>query len=691
MGSHAAAIFLGAFLLFLVQPLVAKTVLPWFGGSAGVWSACMLFFQVALLLGYAYAHGSARFLGPRARKAVHLALLALTLPLLPMTPDRAWAPVGAQEPIGRILGLLATSVGLPYFLLSASSPLLQHWYATSGPRRSPYRLYAVSNAGSLLGLLAYPLLVEPFLPLRAQAGAWSAAYALFALLCAWVAFRSPSVEAAPPAVAAAADATPGERPGWGRFVLWIALAACATSLLLAVTNQLTRDLPPVPFLWILPLVLYLLSLIACFESDRWYRRSVWLPALAVGLVGIFCALRWATDLPLGAAVLLHGFGLSAGLMVCHGELVSLRPQASHLTTFYLMCSLGGALGGLFVGLVAPMVFDDHHELWLSLVACVVLARVVARRDLSAPDAPETARWRLGLTASLGIAAFLCVFSLVELGAMHQKCRVLARNFYGSLRVLDLDFKTEAGTRKIRRMVHGTITHGQQFLDPERARLATGYYGPASGVGLALLELRTGTSGNAPLRVGVVGLGVGTLAAYGRPGDAFRFYELNPLVADLARTEFRYLPDCAAAYDVVLGDGRVSLENETSPQGFDLLAIDAFSSDSIPVHLLTAEAFRLYFRHLKPDGVLAVHLSNRALDLRPVVLALAAAEGKPTAWIDSEPSKESGTEPADWMLVTSRAGFLERPAIRAATQSVAGVRTDVRAWTDDYSSLLPVLR
>ncbi len=687
---YALTIFVGAFLLFMVQPLIAKLILPWFGGSAAVWTTCLLFFQVALLLGYFYAFVVVGRLRRRAQARLHVLLLGLSLLALPIIPRAAWKPSGLEDPAFRILGLLAFTVGLPYFLLSSTGPLLQAWYAKSRREAMPYRLFSLSNAASLVALASYPALVEPAFSARHQALGWSLAYAVGAVLCATLALRlnrgggqPAEVESVNPQPAAPATL------GLGVRLLWVALAACASTLLFAVTNHLSQNVAAIPLLWVFPLGLYLASFILCFGG--WYRRQAYLRFLAVALGGMTYALAPEfVNASLAVLIPLYCAGLFLACMVCHGELERLKPPPVYLTSFYLMMALGGALGGIFVGLIAPRCFRGFYELPIGMASCAVLVIAVLRRDPSSRF--YKARWQPSWLGVLGLTGALVVGLSLQIRNEAGRGRVTVRNFYGGLRVIDLDpiplRQVVPGMptlkRARRKLMNGTIDHGLQFLTPERRRQPTTYYGVRSGVGLALRE--AGRRSN--LRVGVIGLGAGTLAAYGRPGDRYTLYELNPLVIRLAETEFTFLSDSQATVDVVPGDARLALEQEP-PQGFDVLAVDAFSSDSIPVHLLTLEAFRLYFHHLKDSGVVAVHITNRYLNLRPVVEAAAQSLGKTAMVIDNDRDDDDEVFRARWVLVSSRQDFFDNPDIEEAGTLLEG-KANPRPWTDDYSNLFRVI-
>ena len=662
--AFAGATFLGAFLLFQVQPLIGKFILPWFGGATSVWTTCLLFFQVVLLVGYAYAHAITRIKRPMVQAVVHLVMVAAALAFLPMTPGEAWKPHDATDPTWRILGLLTVSLGVPYFVLSATSPLLQAWFFRALPGASPYRLYALSNVGSLAALVSFPFLFEPLFSRKILSNLWSAGFVAFAALIAICALaRRPGVTSQEEEPAAG-----GSSP----WPLWILLPAAASMLLLATTNKICQDVAVVPFLWILPLALYLISFIVAFDSTRWYRRSIYLIALAIFSAAVCLVLFNAPEPPLLVQIGAYIGLLFVYCMVCHGELYRLKPHASQLTAFYLCMALGGALGGVFVGLVAPLIFSNHFELHVAMILAPALAAFLLKRD------QEQNWWKI-----TAIATLVLVLALAEhAGTLNKDVIARTRNFYGVLRVLE--YYPDNPEFHFKRMNSGDICHGEQFVEPDKAMLPTTYYLESSGVGLALRALPPGNR-----RIGVIGLGAGTLAAYAHAGDAFRFYEINPESKRFAETHFTYLLNATGTVEVVLGDARLSMERE-SPQQYDLLVLDAFSGDSIPVHLLTREALATYFRHLKPTGALAVHVTNRHLDLVSVVQKLAhhyrlkqayISYFKPTVWWHYE---------SVWMLLSHDVALLQEELVRTASRPPPASR-DVPLWTDDYTSLLPLVK
>jgi SAM-dependent methyltransferase len=670
-------IFAGACLLFLVQPLAAKLLLPWFGGSAAVWVTCLLFFQAGLLLGYLYAHGLSTRLALKTQVFSHAALLTLSLAALPILPNAVWQPRAGADPTWPLFGALATSVGLPYLLLASTTPLLQSWYANARQGALPYRYFALSNAGSLLALLSYPAFVEPRLTAHRQAETWSIGFVSFAALCVATAFLAQ--RSSPPTQPASHARTPKAPLSKTQIALWLSLSACASTLLLAVTNLLTQNVAPMPLLWVLPLSAYLLSFILCFASDRWYQRLVFLPLVLPALGCLAAAIKALENQTIALAVPLFTGALFVCCMACHGELARLLPAAPQLTAFYLFVAAGGALGGLFVALLAPHLFPAVYEYPIALVACPIALLAALWREHNRWAKPDVslAVW----LAALAATAVLAAYAGRETWRNVRDARLLVRNFYGALRVDDLtDYH-----RKIRELTHGTIIHGVQFRNPLFRHQPTTYYAFTSGIGLTWNAL----SSSGPLRMGVVGLGAGTLAAYGRGGDTLRFYDINPAVVRIAQTQFTYLADCPAHVDIVLGDARLSMSREPS-QRFDILVVDAFSGDSIPVHLLTREAFQIYWRHLKPNGVLAVHISNHYLDLAPVV-KLAAEQFHQQAWqIDNESDDPAEVYTSTYVLVSNRPGFFDQPLFSGQLIRI-NAPPRLRAWTDDYSNLWQILK
>ncbi len=679
----AVTIALSAFLLFLVQPIIAKQILPWFGGTSAVWTTCMVFFQVVLLGGYAYAHALTSRASARNQARVHIALLAASLLFLPIVAREALKPGGEEDAALSILWLLAATIGLPYFLLSSTGPLLQHWIAHRFPEKTVYRLFALSNFGSLLGLLAFPFLIEPYAPSVTQAHAWSAAYAAFALACAstaWQAQRALTARAGEPVVGAGtgAAAAPVEAaPELRDYALWLGLSALGSVLLLASTSHITQNIASVPFLWVLPLTLYLLSFVLAFEGRGgrgWYERRWWLfPTLLLAV-----AMSWGLSasrgvLDIGVAVPLYGIGLFFTCLFCHGELAHAKPPARYLTHFYLTLAAGGALGGMAVGLLAPRIFPAYFELPLALVALAALAAWLARRN----------RTLIGPALVATAASAYSGWHYVDF--VKEGTIVMQRSFYGTLRVREAG----NGDQQVRRLMHGVILHGEQFTRAEDRLEPGSYYARSSGIGLAIAARQA----NGPVRLGFVGLGIGTLSAYGRAGDELRFYELDPQVIDVAQRQFTYLGATPARLEFELGDARLSLERELKlqgPRGYDVLAIDAFSSDSIPVHLITREAIELYARHLAPGGIVAIHISNRFLDLKPVLANIAQSAGLAARLVSDSPEDDRLASSTDWVLLARDASALDDPKIAGRAEPLPPV-AGFSLWTDQFNNLLDVLK
>lgn len=776
MFPFAVTIFLSAFLLFQIQPLLGKFLLPWFGGTPAVWTTCMLFFQLVLVLGYAYGHWLACLPSPRKGRWFHPILLLLTCSSIfllaimwgrPLLPSTGWRPTSEQMPTAKILVLLSASVGLPYMILASTSPLVQHWFSRCNPGRSPYRLYALSNFASMLALITYPVAIEPFLPLNLQAKLWSAGFLFFALFCSYCcrkAFQpSLSFEELNCPTSAGFLNKPGEMaegsPSIGSCSAWLGLAACASVLLLSVTNQICQEIAVIPFLWILPLSLYLISFIICFDNEKWYRRNLFMSGLLVSVCLVVFALQAGMEIHVFWQILFYSLMLFFAAMVCHGELVRRKPGTRHLTLFYLLVAIGGACGGLFVSLMSPRLFPGYWELHLSiwvvsfsavLVYCLDrdswvycrlpwpaffilmllgwVALAVFHEDFD--DAPFRTLWRIPATWPAGmLVLFLLIlwglgwlkkmgrggnYSWLNIRCMIASLLILAgllvsqirssmgyvkevvRNFYGVLMVLEENVNDPA--EHLLRLRHGRITHGLQYQAPEKRGLLTTYYNAASGLGLAFQKQRRerlmdDSSGG--LRVGMLGLGVGTIAGFTSRGDVLRIYEINPDIVALSSAPplaFTYLRDSAARKEIVLGDARISLEREmeqNSPQRLDILAIDAFSSDSIPVHLLTREAMAVYLYHLSSRGIIAIHVSNRYLNLQPVIWALAEEYQLASTLVMTR--KEGINWRSDWFLLSRDPGLLKDPMIEKVGQLPPLKSQLGRLWTDSFSNLFQCVK
>jgi hypothetical protein len=753
----ALSIFTGAFLLFQVQPLIGKFILPWFGGSPGVWATCLLFFQTLLLAGYAYAHFISTRFKPKQQAMIHVALLLLSVALLPITPSDSWKSHIAGNPTWHILLLLSACIGLPYFVLSSTGPLMQQWFSATHPGVSPYRLYALSNIGSLLALLSYPFYFERVFPRHTQATLWAGGLCFFVLCCGYCAWRlsksTVAAQASPgstelpaptaegdPESAVGAQARPLDK------LLWLSLPAVASMLLMATTNKLCQEVAVIPFLWVLPLSIYLLSFILCFDHSRWYSRRFFSGLAVLGIAGVCYALFEGNKVPMMQQIAIYSVTLFAACMVCHGELYRLKPPPRDLTRYFLYIAAGGALGGLLVCVVAPAVFTEYWELELGLwiltyflgVICFrqrsralawgvgigALAATFAVPGLRATLASSDGYWKelagfyhlyWAWIAVVGVAFVVCLviaprrpwemrtggfvmlvsveLGLVLISEIHTNAErnivSASRNFYGTLKVLD--YNADDPKNHYYLLLNGATTHGLQLTAFPEIMWPTTYYGETSGIGLAIKNLPMPKGSR---RLGLVGLGTGTLAAYGKKGDYLRIYEINPAVRALATSRFSYIGLCEGKVDIVMGDARLSMEREVAEnqsQQFDLLALDAFSSDAIPVHLLTEEAVELYLKQLRPGGVLAVHTSNRYLDLRPVVDALARHFDLGEAVIADDDNDDWWIYSTTWILLTKNKGLLETQEIAAATAKGKVEGKTVGMWTDDHASLFEILK
>lgn len=668
-------IFLASFLLFLVEPMAAKQLLPVFGGSAAVWITCLVFFQTALLFAYLYAH----WLTQRPVWNLHSTLLFLgaASALIWTTHARSWAGAGSHPFLG-VLSALAISIGLPFLMLGATSPLLQVWLARIESGKIPYRLFALSNLASLLALAAYPTLIEPNLTLHAQRMLWGSGFAIFAALSATLAFRTRRATAPFAVIVAQTDETAPAAP-LSRKLLWLLLPMAASMQLAAVTSHITQNIAPIPLLWILPLGVYLITLILTFEFPRILPR--WL--ISRLLIVLLAALAYWLTKPEGSLPLKLSIGfflteLFVACQFCHSEAYALRPERpSESTLFYLMFAAGGALGAFLIGIVAPIIFSFNYDLSASFLVTAAVALVAVW--------PEGWQYRLVWSCSVILTLVLCVMLR---NAFYRDTPVHVRNFYGSLRVKETVGYPGAA---IHVLTNGTIQHGTQIYTDTLRITPTTYYARDSGVGIAMANCCLQNGSMKPRNIGVIGLGAGTMAAYGQAGDHITFYEINPAVIPIAQNVFTYIRDAesrGARVDIVEGDARNSLAAEP-PQHFDVLVVDAFTGDAIPLHLLSTEALALYKTHLVSGGVLAFHISNQHVDLEPEVLQLAKASGMQARVVSTPANEERGEFIATWMLVSSNANFFNIPAVFNASQQASDT-PHVRVWTDDYSSLLPLL-
>ncbi len=682
MLAFAFTIFVSAFLLFQVQPLLGRYILPWFGGTPAVWTTCLLFFQAALFAGYAYAHLLTTYLKPRSQVLVHGLLCCAALVWLPVVPSDLWQPTERTIPELRILALLFSTVGLPYLVLSATGPLLQSWFTQVNPGRSPFRLYALSNVGSLLALLSFPLFFETHFTRLIQARVWSAGMGLYVVGCGACALTllksSARLTASPPAAKRSGTL---QVSSLDRF-LWIALPACSSVLLLATTSKMCQEVAVVPFLWVMPLALYLLTFIICFDRPGWYQRLPFGIALVLATFAVVWVLSHGALISLYRQISVYSVALFVFCMVCHGELYRLKPGPALLTSFYLSIAGGGALGAALVVVAAPLLFPDFYEFQLGILACGALFAGICFQDKRfLHGAKFRPAFLLFLAAGLvsGAAAFWLQNSRASSDNAWQ-----SRNFYGVLTVTDAH--RDLPEFHHLRLLHGRITHGLQFQNPKLAATPALYYHEHSGVGLVFGAMTAGHR-----RIGLVGLGVGTLAAYARTGDSLHIYEINPDVIRLAWNRFTFLSQCPVPMEITGGDARLSLEREP-PQRFDLLVLDAFNSDAIPIHLLTAEAFAIYQKHLAPEGILAVHISNRSLNLEPVVAGLARKYGCFYLTIDAPvPQDKPWLVDSVWMLLSRTNSILGLPLMQSASRPPMIDPARLPLWTDEFASLFQVLR
>ncbi|MBI4081163.1 MAG: fused MFS/spermidine synthase [Candidatus Lambdaproteobacteria bacterium] len=739
-GVYVFGTVLSAVLLFQVQPLFAKTILPQFGGASSVWTMALMLYQTILLLGYLYVHYLLKPGSKRGAIKVHLALLALGVVWLLIAPHMTtFAPPAAVAPPVGLVAVFTANVLVPYFVLTTTSPLIQLFYAREGSGRVPYHLFALSNLASLGGLLAYPALIEPLLVVERQWLTWRIGFAAYALVMAAVCMRALGLRV-PRAPARSLGGAGGR--GWGQAGMWVFLAVPPSILLSAISSYVTHNIAPIPLLWVIPLSLYLLTFFFTFSRRSWYRRWLFIPLLFAGLAGLAAVRYHELELDhIGTALALSMGVLFAAGMVCHGELARLQPEPSRLTGYFLAIAIGGALGGTFTAVVAPLIFTDYFELEAGMVGvllAVALAlkpwaqtrawtpvaagqwrplagrgrysaagggrlmaalrhwrpaatgtrlRAAGRRWLSAAARPGWAaagrRW-VPVATGMGaivLAAALLSTTIYKVRTEGASTRVAARNFYGILQVRD----SGTGADAQRFLYNGKVIHGVQYLDAKRRREPSSYYHSETGIGAAILDgHRSG-----PRRIGTIGLGAGTTAAYCRPGDFYKYYEINPLVHTVALERFTYLADCRGRVEVVVRDGRLALQ-EAPGDKLDVLAVDAFTGDAIPMHLLTLEAFAIYLRHIAPDGVIAVHITNRYLDLMPVLRGTGAHFGLELEAFRTEDDPDRGHYPTDWVLMR-RAGIASAKVIEEPPAGIDTSNSSVLTWTDDFSTLLPVIR
>jgi hypothetical protein len=686
----ATTIFLSSLLLFLIEPIAAKQLLPYLGGSSAVWLTCLVFFQLVLLLGYLYAHQLARSgFKPKTREwpeDTYLYAIGISL-LSAFTFVHPEVSVDPNHPIRSIFLTLGGSIGVPFLLLASTSPLLQVWIARSNFGVVPYRLFALSNIGSLLALFLYPSVIEPNFSLSNQRLFWFVGFLIYAGLLAQLTLRvraanwNPSKSEVTTVVIALVSPTPEHpAPTLRARLLWFLLPMAAAMQLTAVTAHLTQNIAAIPLLWILPLAAYLLSFILAFQSPALYRRGIVIRLLVVMLASLGYALsRTDFDLPITLSILFFLVECLVACYFCHAETYALRPASdSDATLFYLLIAAGGATGTFLIAIASPILFSANYDLAISFFATAALALAVT----------WPYGWSMRLLWTAATAGLFALIVMLHL-AYARDSLLQVRNFYGPLRVKQTLTPPLPNTpaEPIRTLLNGTIQHGSQIFSPTMSTIPTTYYAPDSGIGLALQLC----CADQPRSIGVIGLGAGTIAAYGRPHDTIRFYELNPAVPPIARNLFTYLRDTPANVTIIEGDARTSLTRElAAPNQFDVLAIDAFSGDAIPLHLLTTQSIQLYLLHLKPNGILAFHVSNQYLDLAPEIALLADSAHLHSIRIESSAHPALGSFNATWVLVSADSDFFAQPRIAAVAHAIHPP-PGLHAWTDNYSSLLPLLR
>jgi spermidine synthase len=684
---YAITVFTSAFLLFQVQFIMARYVLPWFGGSSSIWTTCLLFFQVLLPLGYLYAHLLKRYCPSKAQGLVHVFLVAVSFYFLPIIPDESLKPTEFGSPVFQIIELLLRTVGIPFLLLSSTAPLIQHWFSNSFQDRSPYRLYAVSNFGSLLGLISYPVFFEQYFSITAQSQFWAYGFSLYALGCvlsAGVTTRR--------AVDLDLDKPTGESVCLRDRLMWLILPAIGTLMLLASTTQITKNVAAIPLVWAIPLSLYLVSFIICFDKPKWYERRIWIAALILLLAGTCFELHYSGHSSFFAQISLYSMLLFSICMVCHGELYLRKPEVNLLTSYYLHIGFGGALGSIFVAVIAPIVFYDYWEFYIGLIGSyLILATLFFTKTTAASETPsrfKSPAFLLYAVGGLGLLA--CIVLKVK---NDQEYVISAtRNFYGRLRVIDIPFVQGLTLRKIK---SGSISHGTEILFGTNEYIPTTYFGPGSGVGKMFAHLYSTTLANQPLDAGFIGLGCGTLAVYGRPGDSFTFYEINPHVVEAAQEFFSYLKDSKARIEHRVGDARILLEQQRAHVGsnkFDLFVVDAFYGDTPPIHLLTHEAITLYFDHLKEGGFLALNISNLYLNMIPVMRTIAKKmDIEAFVLFDKVVGKSKYIyNDSTWMVLT-KDRTLKSSQIFKAHYTRKIKEEDEILWTDDLSNVFSILK
>jgi len=689
-------IFFSSFLLFQIQPILGKYILPWFGGTSTVWTTCMMVYQLLLLGGYIYAH-LVSGMSVRSHVRIHLSILVFSFVLFvcfwfrwatPITPGPAWRPVDSSAPVLKIVEILLVCIGLPFLILSSTSSLVQKWFSILNPGKSPYGFYMISNIGSMLALVTYPFLFEPFFRLRTQATIWSSVYIIFLLICGACAVmvftKNRSWRGGE--LTTGQDGTREQLQGAcpvppvKMHLAWLILSFLPCVLLLATSSEMTQEVAPIPLLWVLPLVLYLLSFIISFSPRTILPQGIYILMVPVSAFMTWMVLQHIEKFGTIASLTVFSLMLFSCCMLCNTTLYSLRPAPVHLTRYYVVIAFGGALGGLFVGLAAPLMFNHYLEFFIGLILCCAIATGMilwCRKQ----------GWMRFLWIPMAAFSIVVIILLCQRSVLWYRNTLLrSRNFYGvlSVRTFKAPFKWVKHT-----LVHGRTNHGMQLLNSPMELSPVSYYGKGSGIWHAMQRYSL-----KPLRIGIVGLGAGMMSVYARPGDYMRFYEINPEIVRIAkdRKYFTYLSECPAEMDIVMGDARLSLERELkqgNAQQFDVLVLDAFNSDAVPVHLLTREAFELYLKHLKPGGIIAVDVSNSYIDLFPAIWAQKNYFNLDGALIFKKAEDKRLIDNSIWIILSSDSSLFLMPSIKAVSFDSSRIRK-MEGWTDDYSSLLPLL-
>ena len=663
--------------------MMAKVILPWFGGSPSVWTTSILFFQFFLLFGYLYSHLLCRFLTIKKGIVLHLLFLGFSLLMLPVYPSSTWKLTDKFTPEIKVLLTLFSTISIPYLLLSTSGPLIQFWFSKYFENKSPYYLFSISNFGSLLGLVSYPFFFEPFFGLKLQTHIWSITNILYILMCSIIGIFVFKGNFANNEIS---KKSVGHRYSFSRKASWIFLAFLGVVIMLGATNEMTQDLPPIPFLWVLSLGIFLISFIIPFAKERREGPNIWKKTFNISLLLLILLKVTGHGMPIVFQVITYAFILYSACMVCHIELAATKPKEEYLTEFYLYISLGGGLGSLFVTFLGPVLFNQYFEMYLALLSIYGFIGIQKYELFSKTSKAFEKGMKVNFI--LWLSSGLICFSLLYFkdNMMIKNLILKDRNFYGVLKILDTKFQ---GDEIKRALFDGKTIHGLQFLNSKNTLSPSLYYTEESGVGLAFNTLKNKSNS----KVGIIGLGAGTLASYAKENDIFDFYEINPQVIDIANNQFTYLKNSKAKIKTYLGDARITLEEIYRNKGtksYDLIVLDAFSSDAIPTHLLTREAFLLYTQHLSEEGTLAIHISNRHIDLFPVVASLAKEKGYLSVEFNDHTTDEKKVY-SIWALVSKNKEFIS--SIKSGPFKEKTKRENVTEviWTDDYTNLLRLFK